>query len=282
LYGPNGPAGAPANGRTMQFGTEDAANVRAQIAYLDNASRTSAQAKEATFVAQRIGEGMRVLDLGCGTGDDVRDIARLVGPGGRVDGVDANGEMIAEARSRGVPENAAFAVAGAASLPFANGAFDAVRAERVFQHIADPQAAGNELHRVLTQRGSVLLLDQDWESLVVAGAERSVTRRIVRAFVDRLANGWAGREGRGILRRAGFSHASSAPFVATPPLPLAFETVLQPAIEAALNDGSIDAEGAKRWLQSLLEADLRGEFFCAVLVVVTLGSNAGGETTESA
>jgi SAM-dependent methyltransferase len=258
----------------MHFSDADAADTRVLIEYLDAATRTSAELKQATYAAQRISAGMRVLDAGCGTGDDVRAIARLVGPQGRAAGVDSSAALIGEARARGVPPNAQFAVADAGALPFPDASFDAVRAERVFQHLANPEPAARELRRVLAPGGSALLLDQDWESLAVAGADRETTRRIVRSFVDGLAGGWAGREARGLLLGAGFAYVTSVPFVSMPPLPLAFDTVLQPAMDAALRDGSVDSESARRWLQSLLEADLRGAFFCAVLVVVTVGSNA--------
>jgi ubiquinone/menaquinone biosynthesis C-methylase UbiE len=263
-------------GQRVHFSDADAADGPALIEYLDDATRNSLERKRATYAAQRLSPGMRVLDAGCGTGDDVRAIAEIVGPGGHVTGVDSSRTMIDEAQTRGVPANAAFAVADAASLPFPDGAFDAVRAERLFQHLAAPQPAANELRRVLAPGATALLLDQDWESLAVAGGARDVTRRVVRAFVDHLANGWAARESRGMLLRAGFASATSVPAISQPPLPLAFETILKPAMEAAMRDGGVDAQTAHAWLQSLLEADLRGEFFCTVLVVITVGTAPRG------
>jgi SAM-dependent methyltransferase len=271
-----GAASARPNGLIMQFSNVDTADGPALIEYLDNATRSSAEVKAATYAAQRLSAGMRVLDAGCGTGDDVRAIAEIVGAGGHVTGVDSSRTMIEEACARGVPSNADFASADAGALPFADGAFDAVRAERLFQHLDRPQPAGDELRRVLAPGGTALILDQDWESLAIAGGSRDVTRRIVRAFVDGLANGWAGREARGMLLRAGFARATSVPSVSLPPLPLAFETILQPAMESAMRDGSIDSETARTWLQSLVEADLHGEFFCAVLVVITVGTAPRG------
>ena len=139
------------------------------IEYLDAATRVSAEQKRATFAAQKLGPGMRVLDVGCGTGDDVRAIAGIVGPNGRAAGVDRSRTMIEEARARGVPANAEFALAEAGALPFEEASFDAARAERVFQHLAQPEPAARELYRVLKPGGTALLLDQDWESLIVAG-----------------------------------------------------------------------------------------------------------------
>src|SRR5689334_23325809 len=48
----------------------------------------------------RTSPGSRVLDVACGLGADVREIADLVGPTGRVVGVDASEAMIVEARAR--------------------------------------------------------------------------------------------------------------------------------------------------------------------------------------
>src|SRR5438270_3787680 len=90
-------------------------------------------------------EGAHVLDVGCGTGDDVRMLAELVGPHGRVDGVDVSAAMVRTARERGLPENARVQQAEAGELPFEDETFDAVRAERVFQHLTQPDVAAKEI-----------------------------------------------------------------------------------------------------------------------------------------
>jgi len=213
---------------------------------------------------------MRVLDVGCGTGDDVRAIAGLVGATGHVAGIDSSHAMLEEARVRGVPANAEFALASAKQLPFQDACFDAVRAERVFQHLDASAEAAHELRRVVADNGTALTLDQDWEALSVAGADRGITRSIVRAFADRMGNAWAAREARGVLRQAGFKTVDIAPLIATPALPVAFDLFLQSAMNVALAAGVVDAEAARQWLQSLLEADRRGEFYCAVVVVIAL------------
>ena len=68
--------------------------------------------KQRMLALLRVTAGQQLLDVGCGAGDDVRELARLVGSAGRVVGVDSSAEMIAEAqrRSRGLNLPAAFCV----------------------------------------------------------------------------------------------------------------------------------------------------------------------------
>jgi SAM-dependent methyltransferase len=86
----------------------------------------------------------RILDIGCGEGQ----IARAVG----AVGIDPVIEQLAVARERG----GVYARAGAASLPFADGAFDAVVACLVFEHIQEVDAAIDEVGRVLAPGGRFL------------------------------------------------------------------------------------------------------------------------------
>jgi len=94
----------------------------------------------------------RVLDVGTGEGQ----IARLAIKGGAasVVGVDPTWAQLALARERG--GGPAYARAGAARLPFADGTFDAVVACLVFEHITDVDDALAEVGRVLRDGGRFL------------------------------------------------------------------------------------------------------------------------------
>jgi ubiquinone/menaquinone biosynthesis C-methylase UbiE len=52
-------------------------------------------------------------------------------------------------------------VASVYALPFPNETFDAVRAERVFQHLEDPEAGLREMLRVTRTGGRVMAIDPD-------------------------------------------------------------------------------------------------------------------------
>jgi SAM-dependent methyltransferase len=87
-----------------------------------------------------------VLDVGCGEGQ----IARLV-VAARVVGIDPTWAQLEVARTRG--GGPAYARGGAAALPVASGAFDAVVACLVFEHIREVDIAIAEVARVLKPGG---------------------------------------------------------------------------------------------------------------------------------
>ena len=92
-----------------------------------------------------LGAARRILDVGCGPGNDLS----AVGPD-RAVGLDPSLAMCGRARERG-----GRVVAGDAHmLPFADGAFDGVRADRVLQHLADPVEALAEMVRVTGHGGA--------------------------------------------------------------------------------------------------------------------------------
>src|SRR3954465_7854832 len=98
-----------------------------------------AECKRRSYDLLGASSGLRVLDVGCGLGNDAEALAGLVAPGGAVVGVDGSRAMIEAARGRrGGVEGLSFEVADAAALPFGDGCFDACRVDRVLQHIADP------------------------------------------------------------------------------------------------------------------------------------------------
>jgi ubiquinone/menaquinone biosynthesis C-methylase UbiE len=139
--------------------------------------------------------GLSVLDVGSGTGDDARELAVLVAPGGSVVGVDRSSEMVAEARRRadgsGLPIK--FVEGDAQALDFSDASFDRSRAERVLIHVPDPAAAVREMARVTRPGGLVVVSDLDGETIFLNSSNRQLTRDLVRGLTDDFASGWVGR-----------------------------------------------------------------------------------------
>lgn len=143
----------------------------------------------------RVRPGERVVDVGSGTGTVASLLAGLVGPAGRVSGVEPYGLIRAEAVRRArVSGSAATFVGGVAgALPFRTGSVDLVWCERVLQHLDDPHGAIAEIARVLRPGGRAVLLDSDHASRVTADLDPSVEARLNQAFLDSSPNPRAAR-----------------------------------------------------------------------------------------
>ena len=116
------------------------------------------------FQAAGIGAGMKVLDIGSGAGDVAMLAADLVGPRGRVVGVDMNGEILETARRRA-------AAAGFANVTFHAGdvreiafedEFDAVVGRWVLMYVPDPAALLRSLIARLRPGGIVAFHENDF------------------------------------------------------------------------------------------------------------------------
>src|SRR5262245_7974682 len=93
-------------GRVGHFTTVDnAADASWFIAFTDrvNATPVSLEVRQAMIDALRPLTGRRVLDIGCGPGENARELASHAGPSGTVVGADVSEAMLAEARRRGGP-----------------------------------------------------------------------------------------------------------------------------------------------------------------------------------
>src|SRR3954470_12726454 len=87
-----------------------------------------AECKRESYEVVGAAPGRRILEVGCGLGDDAASLARLVAPRGSVVGIDGSESMITAARDRHRDiDGLSFEVADAADLPFDNESFDACR-----------------------------------------------------------------------------------------------------------------------------------------------------------
>jgi len=143
--------------------------------------------KKETYSLLNLREGSSVLDVGCGAGDDVLALAKIVGSKGRVVGIDNADTMINEARKRikGAVTQIEFQVKDAHDLDFGNNTFDGCRADRVLQHLEKPKQALSEMIRIVRPGSRIVISEPDWETLVVDMPKRYLTRRILNYFCDK-------------------------------------------------------------------------------------------------
>jgi SAM-dependent methyltransferase len=114
-------------------------------AYGKGVGRYSSALAEAFCDAAGVTEGDTALDVGCGPGALVAELARRVGVG-RVAAVDPSAPFVAAARLR-VP-GADIREAAAEELPFGASSFELVLSQLVLNFVDDPRRALAEMRRV--------------------------------------------------------------------------------------------------------------------------------------
>jgi len=111
--------------------------------------------RRAAVQALDLKPGDRVLDIGCGTGLNFRDIAKAVGPTGLVVGTDLSHGMLSEVEGR---PNLRLVQAAASQSVFKPATFDAILSTYVISTILDEEILG-PLCRALKPGGKLVIAD---------------------------------------------------------------------------------------------------------------------------
>ncbi len=110
-------------------------------------------------------QGLRVLDVGCGTGAISKDIAKLVGPTGKVIGID-NTEYFIESGRKTYADIENLELHHADLYTYeSEEKFDLIVSARTLQWLSDPQRAVNKLKSLLKSGGTLSILDYNHEAL---------------------------------------------------------------------------------------------------------------------
>ncbi|MBP0458308.1 class I SAM-dependent methyltransferase [Streptomyces montanisoli] len=135
----------------------------------------------AAVAAMGLRPGATVLDAGCGTGRALPALRAAVGLAGRVLGVDATPEMLAEAAGRGRRSSGALLLADATVLPVRSGALDAVFAAGLVSHLPDPASGLRELARAVRPGGVLALFHPIGRAALAARQGRRIADDDLRA-----------------------------------------------------------------------------------------------------
>ena len=172
-------------------------------------------ARDAAFVLPRLRPGMRLLDCGCGPGTISVGLAEIVSPG-EVVGIDVDEGQVALARQHadaGTSTNVRIEAANVYDLPFEPRSFDAVFAHALFEHLARPLLALNQIRRVLRPGGFIAVSSPDWAGNVVSPPDPLVDEAIEHFKQLQIRNGgnpYVGRHLGELLAEAGFSRVALA------------------------------------------------------------------------
>ena len=224
--------------------------------------------------------GMRVLDVGCGTGVVTRDVAARVGSRGAAVGVDPSRSLLDVARRRaregGAPDRPIFRAGDGVALPFPRASFDAALAVTVLLHVPAGDAILREMIRVTPPGGRVAALDQDFGTFVLDVPDRALTRRIIDGHAERFyAEPWSGRTLARRFRRVGLRAVRSRAFVV---VDSAYDdyvrSLLERRVELAVRWRIVTAVEGRRWLGSAEAAAGRGHFYMSLNYYGAVGIRA--------
>ncbi len=188
---------------------DDTADPSWYIRFLDASRRATVAQIEADLTAYyaflQPAPGLRVLDVGSGTGALLAPLAPLLQPDGVIVGIDVSAAMVEEAKRRAAQLGAAmtFQQGDVLHLDFSDASFDRAMTTQVLVHVDAPSQAASEMARVTRPGGLVAIWEADWETLAIDGPDRAVTRRIANFLCDSLPQGWIGRMLPRLLREAG-------------------------------------------------------------------------------
>lgn len=222
--------------------------------------------KKKSFQRLDLREGSRILEVGCGLGQDAMAIAQMIGKKGNVIAVDSSRKMIdAASKSLLEADSVRLCLADACNLPFRDAAFDGARADRVLQHISDPRRAFVEMVRTVKDKGRVVVYEPDWGTFIISPGQKEICRTMTQLFGDTFPSGWIGRQLPGFFREEGLEKIQiEAKAFFTEDLDLAVQIFdLVNNAHRAESMGYVSLSQAEGWLGELREADKQGRFFCS-------------------
>ena len=218
--------------------------------------------------------GERILDAGCGTGVNALAIAKLVGPAGKVIGIDNSEAMLNWARQKASAPNVEYQLLAVENIEFPESSFDGVVCTQVLNYVEDPVKILKSLLRVVKPTGRVFLSETDWDTLAYNIPDKELQRKITMAFSDHHGDGWVGRRLHSWCQQAGAREVELHPYVIHNAEysikkyggPLSY--VIR---DNLLRSGKCSEAEVRRWLQLLSEAfDDRTYFFALTRMVCIL------------
>ena len=254
---------------------DQAADPGALVRFLETvSSRYFGRLNARSFAMLRVAPGAAVLEAGCGTGQDAVALSTLVGPEGRVVGVDSSQVMLSQAVERATKSGAPveFHLGDVQRLAFDDGTFDGVRSSRLLCHLDEPRRALTEMIRVLRPGGHLVAIEPDHDTLVIASPQRDCTRKIVNAFGDGFRDGWTGRWLPVWCRELGLCDVQVEPYTIQMDSEFVMDAVeLHKKVELLQQAGSITAAEASAWMTFQNRAAQTGSFFSAITVFMVAG-----------
>ncbi len=219
--------------------------------------------------------GGRYLDIGCGGGHLVRELATVVGPAGRAVGIDLSADQVAAAAEHCRDQPAAELRTGdVTALDFAAGSFDGLASIQVLEYVPDLDRAFSEIRRVLRPGGRAALISVLWDAFLFTGAEAGLSARINEAWRAHCPHQMLPAELPRRLPAARLDGVTQRPiaFFDTRRHERSYGLWVSKVMAAFAVGQGIAKEDAERWVAQLEEAEREGRYGFLAVPVLTVAT----------
>jgi ubiquinone/menaquinone biosynthesis C-methylase UbiE len=253
--------------------------VAGMVVHLENRSRAPDQRLVNAYLVETLNPqpGEVIVEVGSGSGVLCRLAAPKLAPYGKLVGIDISHEICRAAlhHSREVDliHLNPFVAGAAEKLPFADEIFHGALAARLLLHVLHPVSVVKEMARVVKPSGRVVLMDWDFDTVVIHHSNRDLTRRILHWRTDHVGgDNWSGRKLFSYLSSAGLSDLRLHPLVS-----LAYsqdDSLCQSifkAAHAARDSGVISDQEHVSWLEEIQQLLASGSFFASIVYFIACG-----------
>ncbi len=245
------------------------------INYLENTASFLKDLKEASYEPfKNITQGT-VVDLGCGTGLDVINMADILGENVKLIGIDHDPLMIEKARSSvNNRKNTQFLISEVSDIDLESDTVSGLRAERLVQHLKNPEKVMKEIYRVLKDEHPLAIIETDWPGLIFYNQNIDFSNKLSLYLTNvQVNNGFAARKLPYYLKTAGFKNISMRvfPFVLYSLAEANRYLWIEHILNDAVNKNYFVEEEKNKFVTALKIADEEGYFACCLNMLIING-----------
>lgn len=208
---------------------------------------------------------LTVLDLGCGTGVVIRQLAEALHPSSILHGADVSAELLGEARRLTPGHRITWDHVSAGPLPFADATFDAITMHTLLSHVPDPSYLLAEARRVLKQDGRLIVFDADHAGTTYGQPDYETARRVDHLLTSAIAtHPDICRQLPRLLKRSGYElTAHDSDVISECGKGDYWLSSVQGFARLMPTIGALSPQEAESWIRYMMDSHEDGTFFAA-------------------
>lgn len=224
--------------------------------------------RQASFNSLKPSPGDTIIDIGCGNGLLTAELARAVGPTGKIIGVDPSKDMLEAAKDRCQGyENVEFAEGAADNLPISDGIADKAVSVQVFEYIEDIGSALDDAMRCLKPGGRLVISDLHFGSFIWHTDDLDRMSKMLSSWGQHFVSGTLPERLPGILKAKGHqvelvSHITLTDHELKPDgIAIMMMHLMK---QYAIANGHVDEVEAQAWFDEQRTLANAGKFFFSI------------------